>query len=123
MNILDDIDGGCNDYGGRDTDSAHEELEAMAADWERKQNADAIADADEAQAVAAMSDAADADDELAMLSAAIADEQARADAAVAEVERLEDVRRRLTVNATLNAIARGNMNAVDAVTALFGKVG
>lgn len=47
---------GFNDLGGRDLDGAHEELEAMAADWERRENDRAADDADEAQADAAMAD-------------------------------------------------------------------
>src|SRR5690348_4338980 len=51
-----DEDCGVNDFGGRDADGAHEELEAMYEDWCRRENERAVADADEAQASAAMAD-------------------------------------------------------------------
>lgn len=106
-----------------DDDSAHEELDAMHAAWERQQNADAVADADEQQARDAMSDTdADAAD-AAELDEAIRIARDEADAAEYEYDRLVAYRTRRTVGETLNAIAAGNMNAVDAVAALFGKAG
>jgi hypothetical protein len=65
-----------------------------------------------------MSEDAEIDD-AAELAEAIRIAREEADAAEQEYDRLVAYRTRRTVGETLNAIAAGNMNAVDAVAALF----